>query len=155
MVTAGSVFTMVGTGAASAATMLSARQAATSPAATLQSLHDTLAAQWRAGNIEGMSATRTALAGELATLRTPKGQAAMAPGAVTTLTRAQQRNDDVGTRLAALRSVRGNTAAAPPAPPDLSGLAAAIQALLSTLLALVQGLLGAPPPLPAPPPPTS
>ena len=136
VITAGSVLIMTGTGAASAATMTSTN------AATLQSLHDKMASQWQAGDMAGLSATQSDLAGELATLRTPTGHAAMAPGRVDTLTETRQRNDDVGDWLA--------TMAAPTAtPPDLSGLEAAIQNLLSTLMALVQSLLGA---VPAPAP---
>jgi hypothetical protein len=139
VITAGSVLIMTGTGAASAATMTSTN------AATLQSLHDTMASQWQAGDMAGLSATQSDLAGELTTLRTPTGHAAMAPGRADTLTETRQRNDDVGTRLAALAPTAAPTAA----PPDLSGLAAAIQNLLSTLMALVQSLLGA---VPAPAP---
>jgi hypothetical protein len=101
-----------------------------------------MASQWQAGDITGLSATQAALADELATLRTPSGLAAMAPGRVDTLTRTRERNDDVGQRLAAVAPTAAPTAT----PPDLSGLAAAIQSLLSTLMALVQSLLGAAPP---------
>jgi hypothetical protein len=151
VITVGSVFAMAGTGAASAGARATTTIMAADPAATLQSLHDTLAAQWQARDVPGMRTTQTDLTAELATLRTPAGHAAMAPDAITTLTRAEQSNDDVGGLLAAVAPARSDTAAAP-TPPDTSGLAAAIQSLLSAILALVQNLLGSVPSTSASPP---
>jgi hypothetical protein len=155
VVTATSVFALVGTSTASAATALASTQpgasAAFSPVAeatTVRNLHDALAAAWQKKDAVAILSTQTNLAGELAKLQTPQRRTAMAPDAVSSVGKATAQNNELGQDLAALMAAHGKSGS------DLTGgllssITGLITSLLTTLLSLVTGLLGGLPlPLP-------
>lgn len=164
VVTASSVFSLTGLGVASAAMALPASPPAAASgfsvqteAATLRTLHDAMAAAFQAKDAATMAATSAKLDDELATLGTPQAHTAMAPDAVTMVSKAQQENGQLAQELAALP--RGKSASDLPLP-GVASLTSLVQGLLATLLALITGLLGglpvpvpvAVPPLPVTPP---
>lgn len=161
VVTATSVFTLIGLGVASAAAQLPASPAGatatgTSPmaeAATLKALHDQLADQSNANDTAGMRVTQAALATELAKLQTPAGHAAMAPGALDTVDQAQQANNQLGLVLAQLSGQHGQSASDLPVP-GLGSLITVVQSVLALVLSIVTGLLGGLP-VPSLPVPTT
>lgn len=158
VVAATSVFSLTGMGVASAAAMLPSNPpgvsggfSPTAEAATLKTLHDSLESQWNGKNVAGMQVTQAALAAELAKFATPAGHAAMAPNTVSTVSRAQQENNQLGTALAQLTTSHGVAASDLPVP-GVGSLLALVQSLLGLVLSLVTGLLGGlPVPLPVPP----
>lgn len=166
VVAASSVFMLGGLGMASAASMIPNTSAAsagfspTSEAAALRTIHDNLESQWNAKDTNGMQASQSALAAELAKLQTPQGHAglaAMSPRAAGEVSQAVRQNDQLGQALAALRAGKGTSADdLPPVPvpvPGVGGLTSLIQSLLATVLSIITGLLGGVPvPLPVPVP---
>jgi hypothetical protein len=147
VVTASSVFSLVGLGTASAVPLTQhtppGATAAFSPvaeAATFKALHDELASAWQAKDAHAMQSTQTSLATELAKLQTPQGRTAMAADAVTTASKATEQNNELGQDLAALAQ-HGKAAGDLPLP-GLGSLMSLIQSLLATILSLVTGLLG-------------
>jgi hypothetical protein len=152
VIAATSLFTVTGLGMADAASMIPGTRATaagfspTAEAGTLRTLHDSMAAEWKASDTGAMRTTQTALAAELATLRAPQGKAAMTSGAETAASKAIRQNTRLGDALAA---PLGDTPAAAPPAPDPGSLVALVQGLLSSLLSVVSGLLGG---LPVPPP---
>ncbi|HEX9338808.1 MAG TPA: hypothetical protein VF892_23115, partial [Pseudonocardiaceae bacterium] len=109
VVTASSVFSLVGMSTASAATALASTppsaSAAFSPvseATTIRNLHDALAAAWQARNAVAIQSTQTSLATELGKLGVPQRRSAMTSDAVTTVGKATAQNNELGQDLAAL-----------------------------------------------------
>ena len=151
VVTASSVFALVGTSTASAATALaSAMQpgasAAFSPvveATAVKNLHDALAAEWKAKDAVALQSTSASLATELTKLRAPQRRAAMAPDAVTTVGKATQQNDEFGQALATIIAAHGKSAHdGLPGLGLLNSVTSLLTSLLSTLLSLITSLLG-------------
>ena len=151
VVTASSVFALVGTSTASAATALaSAMQpgasAAFSPiaeATAIRNLHDALAAEWKAKDAVALQSTSASLATELTKLRAPQRRAAMAPDAVTTVGKATQQNDEFGQALATIIAAHGKSAHdGLPGLGLLNSVTSLLTSLLSTLLSLITSLLG-------------
>jgi hypothetical protein len=148
VVTACSVFSLVGMSTASAATALAhtppGAAAAFSPvseATTIKNLHDELAAAWQAKDAVAIQATQGSLATELAKLQVPQRRTAMTADAVTTVGKATAQNNQLGQDLAVLMATHGKSAGDLPVP-GLGSLMALVQSLLATLLGLVTGLLG-------------
>ncbi|HEX4724425.1 MAG TPA: hypothetical protein VH333_18040 [Pseudonocardiaceae bacterium] len=148
VVTASSVFSLVGMSTASAATALASTppgaSAAFSPVAeatTIRNLHDQLAAAWQAKDAVALQTTQTSLASELGKLQVPQRRTAMTADAVTTVGKATTQNDQLGQDLAALMATHGKAAGDLPLP-GLGSLMTLVQSLLATLLSLVTGLLG-------------
>jgi muconolactone delta-isomerase len=120
-------------------------------AKTVQRMHDQLKASYEAGDVAGVKANARELDGVLNALVTRTDEWA---------TRAETRDNsvkanDLNTELAAkLASMPDGTAKGLPGLDLLSGVAALLTSLLSTLLVVVAGLLGGLPlPLPVPLPP--
>lgn len=149
VVTAISVFGLVGTGTASAATALAhtppgASSAAYSPqseAATIKGLRDQLSTAWQAKDADAMQSTQQSLATELATLAVPQRRTTMTADTVTTVGKATAQNNQLGQALATIMANNGKSAGDLPVP-GLGSLMNLIQSLLATLLALITGLLG-------------
>lgn len=149
VITASSVFSLVGLGVASAATLIpndppgaTAAFSPVSEATAIRGLHDALESSWKAKDAAGMQAAQQGLATELAKLQTPQGgHNAMTADEVTTASKALTQNDQLGQQLASLDTAHGMSASDLPLP-GLGSLMGLVQSLLATLLTLITGLLG-------------
>lgn len=158
VVTASSLFGLVGMGTASAATALantppgaSASFSPVAEASTFKALHDQLDAAWQARDAVAIQNTQHSLATELAKLAVPAHRTAMTADTVTTVGKATSENNQLGQELAALMATHGKAGSDLPVP-GLGSLMSLVQSLLATILSLVTGLLGGLPlPVPLPP----